>query len=308
MSAPAQLFLRSSLLALYAVVVLVIDGRGYGQTPPSEANEPPLSEKMEAEAGQLQRTAQPQPSTKEMDDGEESKPSQLDFGASANHSPTFELDIGASQEIGPEAADKSGDDALGRGELGGEGGQENSNGTANQGGGDTAGSGSSVGTGTGGTGESGTGQPGEGSGSGFGDGNGTGDGNGPRRTRTDYIPNMTGLIVDARQLDFLPSMSMRLFDRDGNQVYTTPETNRQLNTSQVSINGTASFVTSEDEARQLIGRIGERPHTIKAERTQGYDLVISNSDAWELRNQNQRDRFLDNYAVVVIWSPQTSIE
>ncbi|MEM9568460.1 MAG: hypothetical protein AAF974_09160, partial [Cyanobacteria bacterium P01_E01_bin.34] len=219
--------------------------------------------------------------------------------------PTFELDIGVQQ--GPSDGD-------GNGGLSGEDGARN-------GGDASAGNGSGIeGGATNGLDEDGEGSrdgngfgspSGAGDGSNVGDGRGTSEpgqgtpgGEGPVRTRRDYIPQVTGLIVDARQLDFLPSMSMRLFDPDGNQVYTTPSTNRQLNASQVAVNGTASFVTDEAQARQLIARIGERPHTVVAERTQGYDLVISNQDAWELRNQNQRDRFLENYSVVVIWQPR----
>lgn len=114
-------------------------------------------------------------------------------------------------------------------------------------------------------------------------------------------PETTGLIVDARGLDFQPSMSMRLFDPEGNQVYTTPTANQELNTYLVASSGTAAYVSSEDQALSLVQRIGEKPLQIDAVKTLGYDLVISNEDAWELRQRNQVDKFLDNYAVVVIW-------
>ena len=221
--------------------------------------------------------------------------------------PTFELDIGVQQESGDGGGDGAlpGDDGRSKGEgsagegNGNRGGAADGTGGDGDGLGDTDGPGSQVGSGDG----SGDGNS-RGDGSANGPGNGSPGGDGPVQTRRDYIPYVTGLIVDARQLDFLPSMSMRLFDPDGNQVYTTPSTNRQLNASQVAINGTALFVTDEAQARELVNRIGERPHTVMAQRTQGYDLVISNEDAWELRNQNQRDRFLENYAVVVIWKPR----
>ncbi len=97
---------------------------------------------------------------------------------------------------------------------------------------------------------------------------------------------------------------MRLFDPDGNQIYTTPTANQNLNTQMVAVNGTALYATSESQALSLINRIGERPHSITAVRTRGYDLVVSTQDAWDLRQKNQADGFLDNFAVVVIWNPQ----
>lgn len=94
---------------------------------------------------------------------------------------------------------------------------------------------------------------------------------------------------------------MRLFDPEGNQVYTTPTANQDLNAYLVASSGTAAYVNSEADARALTQRIGERPLEIKAIKTLGYDLVVSNEDAWALRRSNQVDQFLDNYAVVVIW-------
>jgi hypothetical protein len=128
--------------------------------------------------------------------------------------------------------------------------------------------------------------------------------NGGQPSRTiRYIPSVTGLIVDARELDFVPSMSMRLFDPEGNQIYTTLNSNRNLNTYQVAANGTAAYATSEAQARSLVQRVGERPTVITPEDTRGYDLIVSSGDAWKLSQQNERDRFLENFAVVVIWNP-----
>ena len=275
MSSPSHLLPGAACIGFLAASLFVGGERVYSQTSPPETETAP---QIEAEAGSLQRSS----------------------ANSLTNSPTFELDIGVQQDVGDGGGDGASPGEDGRGSGDGPGGQGGAavgdrQGDGGDGAGTTSSPGNQVGTGDG---------PGTGNGSGDGPGNGPGGGNTPVRTRRDYIPNVTGLIVDARQLDFLPSMSMRLFDPDGNQVYTTTETNRQLNTSRVTANGTAAFVTSESAARQLVNRIGERPHTIVAQRTQGYDLVISNRDAWELRNRNHRDRFLENYAVVVIWTPQ----
>lgn len=139
--------------------------------------------------------------------------------------------------------------------------------------------------------------PGSGVGTGQGPGGGTGLEAGSQRRE----PQVTGLIVDARGLDFLPSQSMRLFDPDGNQVYTPVTLGQDLNAAFVGSEGTAAYATSEEQARSLVNRIGERPHRIRAIRTLGYDLVISAEDAFSLRQMNATDGFLDRFAVVVIW-------
>ncbi|MEN9245863.1 MAG: hypothetical protein Q6J78_04050 [Thermostichales cyanobacterium SRBZ-1_bins_19] len=118
-------------------------------------------------------------------------------------------------------------------------------------------------------------------------------------------PQFTGLIVDARGLDFEPSMSMRLFDPQGRQIYTTTNPNQELNTSYVASEGTAAYATSPEQAKALTNRIGDRPHIVRAQRTRGYDLILSAQDAAFLEQANQRDRFLDHFRVVVIWDPPT---
>ncbi|MGQ9838651.1 MAG: hypothetical protein ACUVRV_12005 [Cyanobacteriota bacterium] len=138
-------------------------------------------------------------------------------------------------------------------------------------------------------------------GSGFGFGQGPGGGTGLEAGAQKRGPQTTGLIVDARGLDFLPSQSMRLFDPDGNQVYTPLNLSQDLNAAFVGSEGTAAYATSEEQARSLVNRIGERPHQIRAIRTLGYDLVITAEDAFNLRQMNATDGFLDAFAVVVIW-------
>ncbi|MCF2972317.1 hypothetical protein L1047_14040 [Synechococcus sp. Nb3U1] len=150
-----------------------------------------------------------------------------------------------------------------------------------------------------GTGQSGV--RGSSPGSGFGPGQGSGGGTGLEAGAQQWGPQTTGLIVDARGLDFLPSQSMRLFDPDGNQVYTPLNLSQDLNAAFVGSEGTAAYATSEEQARSLVNRIGERPHHIRAIRTLGYDLVITAEDAFSLRQMNEVDGFLNNFAVVVIW-------
>jgi hypothetical protein len=150
-----------------------------------------------------------------------------------------------------------------------------------------------------GTGQSGV--RGSSPGSGFGSGQGPGGGTGLEAGAQQRGPQTTGLIVDARGLDFLPSQSMRLFDPDGNQVYTPISLSQDLNAAFVGSEGTAAYATSEEQARSLVNRIGERPHRIRAIRTLGYDLVITAEDAFSLRQMNEVDGFLNAFAVVVIW-------
>ena len=329
MPAPSEGGLSSACIAVLALSLLVSGGGTYAQpSTKTESSGPPTADapqgQVEVEVGRLDRWLD-NPEAAEFDSApefesapeyESSGSSELERDASGSFDdsdssdtafgdqPTFELDIGVQQgtsdgdgngglsgdDGGPNSGDASDSDGSATGQAADNGSRDGDGRRDGSGSGSPSGSGdgSTVGEGRG-TSEPGQGVPG---------------GDGPVQTRRDYIPQVTGLIVDARQLDFEPSMSMRLFDPDGNQVYTTPSTNRQLNASQVAVNGTALFVTEEAQARELVNRIGERPHTVVAQRTQGYDLVISNRDAWELRNQNQRDRFLENYSVVVIWQPR----
>ncbi|WP_017324126.1 hypothetical protein [Synechococcus sp. PCC 7336] len=262
--------------------------RAFAQSEPSPET---ATIQVESQVGNLQRRALP--AGDPLADWEQGESETAEVGVEADDvsedpttasaDPLFELDLGIQQE------------GSGGGRSAGEGNGLGSNGQE--------GTGESLGTQTG-NGSNGGAGSGVGTGSSTGDGAGDGGGGtGQLRRQVEYIPEVTGLIVDARELDFIPSMSMRLFDPDGNQVYTTPTANRNLNASFVSSEGTALFVTSEDLARSLHNRIGERPLEISAKGTRGYDLVISNSDAWQLRQKNIRDRFLDNFAVVVIWSP-----
>jgi len=94
---------------------------------------------------------------------------------------------------------------------------------------------------------------------------------------------------------------MRLLDPDGNPVYPPINLGQDLNAAFVGSEGTAAYTTSEEQARSLVNRIGERPHRLRALRTLGYDLVISAEDAFNLRQMNASDGFLDRFAVVVIW-------
>ncbi|MDX2273119.1 MAG: hypothetical protein NW237_14380 [Cyanobacteriota bacterium] len=176
-------------------------------------------------------------------------------------------------------------------------------GVTDSGSGEGTGNGSLIGPGTGQSGDAGI-APGLGTGTGLGFPPASAD---PLNAATQKNgPTITGLIVDARGLDFQPSVSMRLFDPSGNQIYTTPTANQELNTYYVASEGTAAYATSEAQAKSLTQRIGSRPHLIRAQKTLGYDLVISNEDAWMLSLQNQSDKFLDNFAVVVIWDPASA--
>ncbi len=201
--------------------------------------------------------------------------------------PVFQLDVRLQEE----------NSGAGQGTSRSGSGQADQGGESGSGGvpGIFGGEGSVPGQGASGQGSTGSGAPGSGT-------NGTGSGIGrSEAVSARRAPETTGLIVDARGLDFQPSMSMRLFDPEGNQVYTTPSANQDLNAYLVASSGTAAYVSSEEQARSLVQRIGERPFQIEAIKTLGYDLVISNEDAWALRQRNQVDQFLDNYAVVVIW-------
>ena len=114
-------------------------------------------------------------------------------------------------------------------------------------------------------------------------------------------PATSGVIIDARGLKFAPSMGMRLFNNEWEQIYTTPQMNKNLDVDAVVALGTALYAPTLDRAKSLVYRIGTNPLLIQALSIRGGDLVLTDADARELLRLNDRDHFLDRFSVVVIW-------
>ncbi|WP_218079274.1 hypothetical protein [Anthocerotibacter panamensis] len=114
-------------------------------------------------------------------------------------------------------------------------------------------------------------------------------------------PQVSGVIVDARGLNFSPSVAMRLFNRAGAQVYTTPEMDTQLDTDTISALGTALYAFTIEEAKSLVHRVGLSPMVVRALGMKGGDLVLSNAQSTALLNRNEKDHFLNRFSVVVVW-------
>ncbi len=121
------------------------------------------------------------------------------------------------------------------------------------------------------------------------------------RVETEQQPLVSGVIIDARGLAFSPSMGMRLFNEQEEQIYTTPQMNENLDIDAVIALGTALYTGSLEQAQGLTYRIGVQAKVLRAKTIRGGDLVLADPDAEQLLRWDQRDRFLERFAVVVIW-------
>lgn len=111
----------------------------------------------------------------------------------------------------------------------------------------------------------------------------------------------TGLVIDARHLDFIPSLHMGVFSGSGRLLYS-PEF---LSRATLVKRGTAGYFTSEGqgEARQ---RAGSRPLKVPAldlARAGENALVISDEDAAKLLAHDGSVKNLKRARVVILISP-----
>lgn len=111
----------------------------------------------------------------------------------------------------------------------------------------------------------------------------------------------TGLVVDARHLDFIPSLNTGIFTSSGRQLYSPAFLTRATLVKR----GAAGFFTTEgqNEARQ---RAGARPLKVPAldlMRSGENALVISDEDAAKLLAHDGSVKNLRRARVVILISP-----
>ena len=110
--------------------------------------------------------------------------------------------------------------------------------------------------------------------------------------------NYTGLIIDCREAGNLnPVMSPVIKNADGTKIYGY----QNLDPEKVVMNGMASY--SGDVSDQVSrSRAGVNPLIIKATALSNFNAnpVVSAEDADKILAANQRDKFLDNCAVVFV--------
>jgi len=118
----------------------------------------------------------------------------------------------------------------------------------------------------------------------------------------------TGVVIDARELKISRSMSPRIIDKDGKEVYGPSVFQGAKISSEVFIEkGVVEYIRVKEESdiNQALkeSRAGKKPIIIKAIGISGPfgdDIIISPEDAEKLIKENKTSRFLENMAVVIL--------
>ena len=109
---------------------------------------------------------------------------------------------------------------------------------------------------------------------------------------------ITGIILDARGLGVRPAMSPRIIDQNGGVVYGSGNFTREYAIKF----GVAGYSKNLDAAKED-PRVTGNPLIVKGIGIQGSNktnLVIANSDAFKIKNADNRDQFLRNCKVMIL--------
>ena len=109
---------------------------------------------------------------------------------------------------------------------------------------------------------------------------------------------VTGLIVDAKDLSFNPTASVKILDEEGREVYGSAYLDKQW----VEKQGVVGYANSLADAKGN-ERVGKNPHVVKAIRVTGpnnKDLVLSEEDARKVRELGKSLNFLDHAKVIIV--------
>ncbi len=108
----------------------------------------------------------------------------------------------------------------------------------------------------------------------------------------------TGLIIDASELSFIPSASPTIFDEEGREIYGSAYLDKEW----VEKHGVVGYAKGLKEGKAN-ARVTGNPYIIKAIKVTGpnsKDLIISNTDAGQIRELAKHLNFLDQAKVVII--------
>lgn len=109
---------------------------------------------------------------------------------------------------------------------------------------------------------------------------------------------VTGLIIDAQNLPFIPSLTPKVLDEEGREIYGSAYVSREWTEKQ----GMVGYAKSLEEARAN-PRVSGNPLVVKAIQVSGpnnRDLILSNEDARKIRQLSQNLNFLDHAKVMII--------
>jgi hypothetical protein len=109
---------------------------------------------------------------------------------------------------------------------------------------------------------------------------------------------VTGLIIDAQDLSFVPSAAPKIMDEEGREVYGSAYVDKEW----VEKQGIVGYAKSPSDARAN-SRVSGNPFVVRALRVGGAnnrDLILSNEDARKIRELSKNLNFLDQAKVVII--------
>ncbi len=110
----------------------------------------------------------------------------------------------------------------------------------------------------------------------------------------------TGLIIDAHGLDIRPTMSPKIFDEEGTEIYGTVEVCPEF----VIEKGILGYANSIKEAIDE-DIVGEHPLIVRALRLDddpiNGNLIISEEDGKLIITENMINGFLYDYKVAIVW-------
>jgi hypothetical protein len=109
---------------------------------------------------------------------------------------------------------------------------------------------------------------------------------------------VTGLIVDAQNLPFVPSTAPKIVDEEGREVYGSAYVDKEW----VAKQGIVGYAKSLSEAKGN-ARVSGNPFVVKAIRVAGpnnRELILSDEDARKIRELSKNLNFLDQAKVIII--------
>lgn len=115
------------------------------------------------------------------------------------------------------------------------------------------------------------------------------------------IRHPTGLVLDARKVDFQPSLCPAIYAQDGRLVFDK----RYVRRVSFMQDGMCSFTNSLDEAKRE-ARVGINPKVVEVISTTGLnggDLVVSDNDAERLIFLRKRFVFLSKCRIAIVCNP-----
>ena len=112
----------------------------------------------------------------------------------------------------------------------------------------------------------------------------------------------TSLVIDAREIALARSMSPKVLNESGLEVYGTVLNERDLEI--VMEKGVVAYIDTIENAKKYLGeRLGKNPLVIKAKGVVGKtasNIVLKNTDASKILKENKKSRFLDKFNVIIL--------